>query len=213
MADIINLSRSDTITFLQKIAYMAEAKEWDNTKHIERIRQYVLILATKSGLAFPEAEALSIASILHDIGKSLLPEELQHRKGKFTSDEWKIIEQHTILGKKLLEGNGSFLLQSAEVMALSHHERWDGSGYPQRLKGTQIPYSARICALADVFDALTTARAYKAAANSQEAAKLIEGSAGKLFDPDLVSVFKASFKDIETVRQRNLATQTLPPLV
>jgi putative two-component system response regulator len=209
MAEITDLSRSDIISFFQRVAFLAEVKEWDNRKHIERVRQYVFILASKAGLNYPEAEALSIASILHDIGKSMIPEELLNRKGKFSAEEWKIVEQHTVYGKQLLEGHSTFILQTAEAMALGHHERWDGSGYPQQLKAQEIPYSARICAMADVFDALTTPRTYKSVTGSEEASRLIQDDAGKSFDPELVKVFQAAYKEIETVRLRFLKTQSL----
>lgn len=214
MPDFASLNKTDLISFLQKVAYMAEAKEWDNSLHVERIRHYVMIMANGSGLPFKEAEEMSMASILHDVGKSLIPEALLNRKGKFTPDEWKIVEQHTILGKKLLEGNGSFIMQTAEAMAYGHHERWDGSGYPQKLVGHETPTSARICAMADVFDALTTPRSYKKTIKGDEALLLIEQSSGKLFDPELVKVFKNVFKEIEVVRLRywKLATSQLRPL-
>jgi putative two-component system response regulator len=209
MPDFINISKADLLTLFQSIAYMAEVKEWDNRQHVERIRHYVMILARGVGLPFNDAEGLSISSMLHDIGKSMIPEELLKRKGQFNPDEWKIVEQHTTHGKRLLEGNGAFVLQSAEAIAYSHHERWDGSGYPQKLAGPEIPVSGRICAMADVYDALTTVRSYKKVVKGEEALGLIEGASGKLFDPELVKVFKSAFNDIEAIRQRLPSTREL----
>lgn len=161
-----------------------------------------MILATGAGLPFSEAETLSVASILHDIGKSMIPEDLLNRKGNFNPDEWRIVEQHTAFGKSLLDGNGAYVIQTAQTVAFSHHERWDGSGYPQKLAKQEIPFPARVCALADVFDALTTQRSYKQPVATNEAYQLIVDSSRTLFDPDLVSIFQDRYKDIQAVKRR-----------
>ncbi len=203
MQEVWELNKPDLLALFQKMAFMAEAKEWDNRSHTDRVRHYVMLLATKAGLPFQEAEQLAIASVLHDIGKGLLPEALMNKKGQYSPTEWKTVEQHTINGKKLLEGNAAFVLQSAEAIAYTHHERWDGSGYPQGLGKNDIPFAARTCALADVFDALTTPRSYKQAISEDEARELIKEASGKLFDPKLVEIFLDSPKVFSLIKQRN----------
>jgi putative two-component system response regulator len=179
-----------------KMAYIAEIKEWDNRQHLDRIRRYSQILANGFGLTPGETEIISTACILHDIGKTTLPEDLLKRTGNYDPSEWKVIERHTIEGALLLQGSSSPVLQAAEIITFTHHERWDGSGYPEKLKKEEIPISGRICALADVFDALTSKRSYKGTVEDAEALKLIVQSSGVLFDPKLVRVFESKYDEI-----------------
>ena len=178
---------------LVRLAYIAEMKEWDNHQHLERMRSYCQVLASAMGLSHDEALIVSIASQLHDVGKVLTPLELLERTGNYQPDEWQIMERHTTDGARLLESSSSIVLQTGSIIALTHHERWDGSGYPRQLKGEEIPLSGRICALADVFDALTTKRAYKEVVSDEEALTLIKESAGVLFDPQMVKIFESQF--------------------
>ncbi|MFH1186008.1 MAG: HD domain-containing phosphohydrolase [Chloroflexota bacterium] len=180
-------------------AYVAEFTEWDNHAHVERIRRYTHILARETGLEHDEASLLSSASMLHDVGKIALPAPLLQKTAKLTPDEYRIAEQHTVEGHRLLAGSGSPLLQAAEIICRTHHERWDGSGFPEGLRGEAIPLSGRIVALADVFDALTTKRAYKTAIKLEAAFELIKSSSGTLFDPLLVSIFVERFEDFSSV--------------
>jgi len=183
-----------------RLAYIAEIKEWDNRMHLERVRRYCQIIGQAAGLTNNEASILGLASQLHDIGKVELPDALLQRTGNYEADEWKIIEKHTSDGAKILDHSSSAVFQTASTIALTHHERWDGSGYPRGLKGEEIPISGRICAIADVFDALTTHRSYKAPISDEEARKLIENSAGSMFDPKLVEVFSARFDEIRSIK-------------
>jgi putative two-component system response regulator len=185
---------------VSKMAYMAEIKEWDNRTHLFHIRSYCQLLCSHMDIPKTECEIIALASQLHDIGKSTTPDELLKRKGDFKDTEWAIIEKHTLEGGLLLQGSPSLLLQTAAVIAENHHERWDGSGYPNKRRGEEIPLAARICAVADVFDALTTTRSYKETMPDEEALNLIQQSSGVLFDPKVVKVFTEHFKDILKIK-------------
>ena len=180
-------------------AYVAEFAEWDNRPHVERIRRYTHILARATGLKQDEVDLISAAAMLHDIGKSAHPTILLQSEEKLTPEQYKIAEQHTVEGRRLLSGSDSALLQTAAVICMAHHERWDGSGYPEGLQGTAVPLSGRIVALADVFDALTTKRSYKTAVKPEAALDLIKSSSGTLFDPAMVSTFVDEFEDFKSV--------------
>jgi putative two-component system response regulator len=183
-----------------KFAQLAEIHEWDNQKHLERISQYTFLLASTIGLTNDEANVISIASLLHDVGKSFTPIALLKSKGDIQQVDWQIIERHTLEGAKVLESKSSTYLHTASLIALTHHERWDGTGYPQHLKGNDIPIGGRICAIADVYDALTTPRIYKELTGEVEALRLILQGAGILFDPTVVKAFESVFPDIRKVK-------------
>jgi putative two-component system response regulator len=182
-------------------AYAAEMREWDNRNHLKRIRDYTYSLCTALDFPRPEAEMTSIACQLHDIGKAATPDELLKRQGQYLEEEWKIMERHTLDGEAMLKDSSSPLLRMAASIALTHHERWDGSGYPNGLSGEQIPLTARICALADVFDALTTARSYKQQPMDDENAfDLLQRSAGSLFDPRIIQAFVELYPDLLRIK-------------
>jgi len=180
-------------------AYIAELAEWDNRAHLERIRRYAYLLAVGAGFGHDEAELLSVACLLHDIGKITQPVAILSKTSRLEPEEYKIAERHAQDGARLLAGSDSAVLQTAEAIALTHHERWDGSGYPNGLSGEAIPMTGRIMAVADVFDALTTWRSYKAVIEPEAALGLIETSSRTLFDPKLVSVFVDRFPDFKAV--------------
>lgn len=197
--NFLDLNHQDVLDHLMLAAYIAEYAEWDNHSHLERIRRYTYILASGTEMGHNEASLVSIASILHDIGKITIPVSILKKTANLEPSEYKIAEQHTIESARLLSGSGSPILQTAKIIARTHHERWDGSGYPEGLKGEEIPLSGRIMALADVFDALTTERSYKTAMQPDAACELIKGSSGALFDPQLVSIFNDRFDDFHAV--------------
>jgi len=200
----ITLGSQDTISMLQRVSYIAEYREGDNRSHLERVKGYTYILSRGLGLGLEGAKNISIASQLHDIGKFIIPDVISHKSDDLTPAEWVVIEKHTTSGAALLQGFSSELIQIASQIALTHHERWNGSGYPNNLAGDNIPINGRICAIADVFDALTTQRPYKKEINVMDAHNLIVGASGVLFDPELVGVFKESFEDILIIRNNNI---------
>jgi putative two-component system response regulator len=201
--------RNATLTQELKEAYLdtifrlsiaAEYKDEDTATHIHRISRYSAILAESLGLSTHDVESIRYASPMHDIGKLGVPDSILLKPGKLTPEEFKEMQKHTTFGGKILENAKAELLKVSEVIALSHHEKWDGSGYPNNLKGGKIPLVGRIVALADVFDALTTKRCYKPAFTLEKSLGIIKEGDGKHFDPDVVKAFNNSLEKILAVK-------------
>jgi putative two-component system response regulator len=182
-------SHKEMVEAVWRLAYLAEFREGNNLAHLERIRGYTQVLGRGLGLSQNEIQLISVACQLHDIGKVGLPEVLLLQQGQYSDAEMQKIKRHTTIGAEILSNSASPLLQAGETIALNHHERWDGSGYPHGIAGEEIPLSARLGAIADVFDALTTPRPYKKEISPDDAWRLIAGASGTLFDPQLVQVF------------------------
>jgi putative two-component system response regulator len=164
--------------------------------HVERVAGYVRLIAEELGFDTERSTQLSLASTLHDIGKTSVPEAILLKAGPLTPDERREMERHAEHGRTALEGSTSDLVQLAAEIAASHHERWDGTGYPNRLAGEAIPLSGRIVAVADVFDALTSRRVYKNAWPPDEAKAYLAANAGSHFDPACVNAFLARWPEI-----------------
>jgi putative two-component system response regulator len=188
-----NIEQLDNAT---RLAYISEIREWDNRAHLERIRKYCFILGEAIDLSYDENLAISLASILHDVGKVILPDQLIIRSANFTENEKQLSEHHTIAGAHLLESSTSQILLLGSTIALTHHERWDGSGYPNKLIGENIPLAGRICALADVFDALTTYTSYKPAVSPSDALNMLTSTSQPIFDPLLLKIMVINFNEI-----------------
>ena len=197
--NFLDLSQQDVLDHLVLTAYLAEFAEWDNRAHLERIRRYTYILAKGMGVGHEQASLMSIAAMLHDIGKITIPVTILKKTANLEPAEYKITERHTVEGARLLHGSGSSILQAAAIIAQTHHERWDGSGYPEGLRGEEIPISGRIMALVDVFDSLTTWRPYKKEMYPDEAFELIKKSSGVLFDPKVVSILVGKIDDFSSI--------------
>ena len=180
------------------LAQAAENSERDMGRHIQRVCRYTSILAMRLGDKAEDADDLGMSATLHDVGKIAVPAELLTRRGPLSPAEFKQVQQHTLAGGRILDGIES--LQPAREIALAHHERWDGRGYPFSLAGKNIPRTARIAALADVWDALTSARSYKQAWPIERAVDYVFRERTGHFDPDVVDAFEASFEDFEDVR-------------
>jgi putative two-component system response regulator len=194
----------EMLDVIQRMASLAEYREPDIQSHLERVRGYCSVFARGLGLETQDVEIISYASQLHDVGEICIPDSVLQKSGKLTPYEWDLVKRHPIVGAEILKGAPSVILQAGEIIALTHHERWDGSGYPYRRKGEAIPLSGRICALADIFDALTTKRPYKDEISVDEAFQLILDNDGILFDPGLVKVFIENFDEICRIRQMNI---------
>lgn len=194
-------AQKELLDAAMRMAVIAEYREGNNTNHLERMRGYAQALARGLGLNNKEQQIIAAACQLHDIGKVGIPEALLLKTGDFTAKEWEVIKRHTVVGADLLKGSVSPFLQAGESVALTHHERWDGSGYPGGLRGEDIPLGGRICAVADVFDALTTPRLYKKEISVDDARRLIVDAGGTLFDPKVVEVFDEVFDEILKVRK------------
>lgn len=177
------------LEFVQRLALAAEYRDEEGAEHVQRVGRSAALLARELGL--PEADVRLIRSVapLHDIGNIGIPDSLLLRAGELSDDEFELIKGHTMIGSKILSGGRSRHLRMAEEIARSHHERWDGSGYPDGLAGRSIPLPARLTAVADVFDALTRRRPHKEAWPLEQSVAEIGRQAGSHLDPDAVSAF------------------------
>jgi putative two-component system response regulator len=174
---------------LQRLALAAEYRDDGTHEHTQRVGQTSFRLAQMLGIGEDEASLIGQAAQLHDVGKLAIPDAILLKRHKLDEVEYERLKSHTTAGAKILGGSASNLLRPAEQIALTHHERWDGQGYPHRRAGEEIPLSGRIVALADVFDALTHARPYKAAWPVAEAVAEIQSLRGRQFDPRIVDAF------------------------
>lgn len=196
-SEINNKEFLDTI---QRMAIVAQYRTPNIEPHIERIRRYTYTLALGMDLSGEAALTISYASQLHDIGEAGVPQSILAKAGELSAYDWEFVKRHTTIGAEMLSGSAYHLMQTAEMIALTHHERWNGTGYPKGLRGEAIPIGGRITALADVFDALTTPRAYKKETLPLvKAKKLILESSNELFDHELVAVFAENFDDLTNI--------------
>jgi putative two-component system response regulator len=203
VADMANAQRSAYEAYvetLHRLALAAEFKDETTGAHIKRVGGFSALLARQLHLPPGEVELVRLAAPLHDVGKIGVPEAILRKRGPLTPEERRAMEQHPLIGKRLLGDSSAEVLRAAEIVALSHHERWDGTGYPHRLKGDAIPLYGRICTVADVFDALTTERPYKKAFPNEDAFELLESGSGKQFDPSLVELFLAHRDEISQIQ-------------
>ncbi|MGH2945649.1 MAG: CHASE2 domain-containing protein [Solirubrobacteraceae bacterium] len=181
--------RETQLEAVQRLALAAESRDGATGEHIERVSRMAERIALAIGMSRGEAETLRYASALHDVGKIGVPDSVLLKPGRLDAAEWKIMQEHTTGANAVLAGSRSPILRLAETIAVTHHEKWDGSGYPAGLRGEEIPLAGRICAIADVYDALTSERPYKRAWSPEEALAEIRDQAGRQFDPALVEVF------------------------
>ena len=187
---------------IQRLGRAAEYKDNETGLHVIRMSHYSRCLALAAGLGTEHAEGLLTAAPMHDIGKIGIPDRILLKPGKLDEEEWDVMREHPPIGAKIIGEHKSPLLKLAAEIAHTHHEKWDGSGYPNQLRGEEIPIEGRIVAIADVFDALTTARPYKEAWPIEKATDLIRSSAGNHFDPDLAHLFIERLPEILTIRER-----------
>jgi putative two-component system response regulator len=188
----------------ERLAIAAEYKDEDTANHIKRMSRYSHLLAIKLGLTPHDYEIVLNASPMHDVGKMGIRDAILLKPGKLDPDEWEIMKRHAAIGGKILGGSSSELLQAGEIIALSHHEKWDGSGYPNGLSGEDIPLHGRIVAIADVFDALTSKRPYKDAFSNEKSIEIMREGKGKHFDPAILDVFLDNFSEIEKIQSKCL---------
>jgi putative two-component system response regulator len=194
--------RHTRLQVVQRLGMAAEYRDEETGNHILRMSHTCALLARAVGWSEAACDLILNASPMHDIGKIGIPDAVMLKPGKFEPHEWEIMRTHAAIGGKLLEGDDSALMRMAREIALTHHEKWDGSGYPAGLAGEAIPQSGRIAALADVFDALTSVRPYKKAWTIEAAVGYIEENSGKHFDPELVAVFPCELPGIVAIRER-----------
>lgn len=193
------LAREEEIIY--RLARAIEYRDGDTGEHVSRVAQISQLIAEGIGLAPDRCRMIYLAAPLHDIGKIGIADAILSKPGKLTPEEMTIMREHVTIGARILERGSSDLIRTAELIAQSHHERWDGTGYPDRLSGTDIPVEARIVAIADVFDALCSERPYKKAWPIEKAYAEIIKSSGSHFDPACVTAFRAKWPDICTIIQ------------
>jgi putative two-component system response regulator len=181
--------RTASLDTIYKLTSASEYRDNETGAHIRRMSHYSAVIAQKMGLKDKTVEALLYAAPMHDIGKIGIPDKILLKPGKLSAEEWEIMKKHTIIGADILKGSNISFVRMGETIALTHHEKWDGSGYPHGLKGCKIPMVGRITALADVFDALTSDRPYKKAFSIEKSNQIISQERGKHFDPDVVDAF------------------------
>ena len=186
---------------IHRLGRAAEFRDNETGLHVIRMSRFSQRLAQQIGLPDDECDLILNASPMHDIGKIGIPDRILLKPGKLTEAEWEIMKTHSEIGAKLLSGSESRLMQTAETIAMTHQERWDGSGYPLGLKGKEIPLVGRIIAVADVFDALTSERPYKKAWPVDDSASEIIKKSGVHFDPEIVSAFKETLPDLLVIKE------------
>ncbi len=197
--ETIKTASLDTI---HRLSRAAEYKDEDTGTHIIRMSNYSAAVARKMGLNEKTVESILYAAPMHDIGKIGTPDRILLKPGKLDPDEWAIMKQHTTNGGRILEGSNKGFIKLGEVIAMTHHEKWDGSGYPKGLKDREIPKVGRIVAIADVFDALTTKRPYKEPFSLEKSYAIIKESSGNHFDPDVVNAFFAVEDEILQIKEK-----------
>ncbi len=185
---------------VQRLGWAAEYRDEETGSHILRMSHMSALLARTVGWSESDCNLMLHASPMHDIGKIGIPDAILLKPGKFEPHEWAIMQTHASIGGHLLDGDDSDLMRMAREIALSHHEKWDGSGYPGGLAGAAIPLAGRIAALADVFDALTSVRPYKKAWTIEAAVTLIKESSGTHFDPALAEAFLSVLPAVLSIR-------------
>ena len=195
----VRASRWETV---RRLAIAAEYRDPETASHIERMSSYSEILARRAGFGPERCEQIRVASPMHDIGKLGIPDAVLTHPGRFTAGQREIMNQHTVFGWEILRGSDSPLLETAALIARSHHEWWDGSGYPFGQAGEAIPVEGRIVAIADVFDALMSPRRYKPAFGLDETVATMVSERGTHFDPDLLDLFLGDLDELVAVQLR-----------
>lgn len=185
-----------------RLVRAAEFRDDDTGSHIRRMAHYSRIIAAKLGLSEEFQDMLFQAAPMHDVGKMGIRDNILLKQGKLTAEEFEIMKGHATHGYEILKDSSSAMLQMAARIALAHHEKFDGSGYPQGLAGEAIPIEGRIVAVADVFDALTSSRPYKKAWPEDQARALLEEGRGKHFDPQIVDAFLAEWPAVLEIKRQ-----------
>ncbi len=203
-------SRMDVI---HRLGRAAEYRDNETGMHVIRMSKYCERLAREIGLDDKTSRLLLYASPMHDVGKIGIPDRILLKPGKLNAEEWKIMKTHAEIGAKILSGSSSGLMQMGETIARCHHEHWDGSGYPQGLKGREIPVEARIVTVCDVFDALTSERPYKEAWSVADTVAEMKRLKGTLFDPELLEMFLQILPEIIIISKRFSDTETDPTIL
>jgi putative two-component system response regulator len=202
MAQAQRLAYHSQLETIERLAILAEYKDKVTARHIQRMSEYCAVIARGLNLPPAEVELILHASRVHDVGKIAVPESILRKPAGLDASEWQVMRGHSKIGSAILDNSTSQILQAGRVIALHHHERWDGGGYPSGLSGSDIPLWGRICAVGDVFDAVTSERPYKPAFPNEDALQLLRDGRGKHFDPRVVDAFFERLDEILAVQTR-----------
>ena len=205
ISDIIHLHKEIEETqseLIYRLGEAVESRSKESGYHIKRVMHYAKLLGNLYGLTEEECETLYAAASMHDVGKIAIPDAILLKPAKLTADEWKIMKTHAEIGYNLFENSQRPLLKSAAIIALDHHEHFDGQGYPRGIKGEEISLFGRIVAIADVFDALSTKRVYKEIWSQKEVTALFEKESGKQFDPILTQILLDNIDEFLKIRDK-----------
>ena len=202
--------RASRLEIVQRLGLAAEYKDNETGLHVIRMSHFARILGLAAGMTEAEADDLLHAAPMHDVGKIGIPDRVLLKPGPLDADEWQIMQGHALIGAEIIGHHDHGVLALARNIALTHHEKWDGSGYPNGLAGAAIPLEGRICAIADVFDALTSVRPYKKAWTEEEALDFLVKQKGRHFDPVLVDLFLEQMPAIRAIRTRWAEQEPVP---
>lgn len=187
---------------IHRLGKAAEYKDNETGMHVIRMSYFCKFMAERLGMSEEWVDLLHNAAPMHDIGKIGIPDAILLKPGKLDNEEWEVMKNHAVYGGEIIGDSDEPLLNMAREIAVCHHEKWDGTGYPNGIAGKDIPLSARIVSIADVFDALTSERPYKKAWSEERAIDLIKSEAGKHFDPELVPLFLSCLDEVRSVQKR-----------
>jgi putative two-component system response regulator len=196
----IRLSREETI---QRLSMAAEFRDQETASHIKRMSMYCALLAERLGEEPQRCEMIRLSSVMHDVGKIGIPDHILLKPGPLDPDEWKVMRTHPEIGYRILSNSRSELMNEAATVALTHHEKIDGTGYPRGLVEDEIPLVGRIAAVADVFDALTTNRVYRKAFSLGEALEIMREGKGQHFDPGILDLFLSSMDRVLGIKEKH----------
>ncbi len=199
--------RETQFEIVQRLGAAGELRDNETGAHVKRMSHMCSLLASKRELGREFAELLLYASTMHDVGKIGIPDSILLKPGRLSAEEWQIMKQHPLIGARIIGDHKSKLISLARETALFHHEKWDGSGYPHGIAGDAIPIAARIAAICDVFDALTSERPYKKAWSVEQAVGVLEEESGKHFEPAMVELFIANLPEILVIKESYLDTE------
>jgi putative two-component system response regulator len=214
----LSMSRQQII---RRLGRAAEYRDDETGNHVLRVAHYSRLIAEAYGLGSKASSIIFSTAPMHDVGKIGIRDSILLKPGKLDDAEWEHMRQHPLMGAEIIGNHESEMLETARAIALTHHERWDGSGYPSQLKGEDIPLAGRIVAIADVFDALISVRPYKKAYSVEESVKIMNAEDGSHFDPSLMAAFRKALPEIQKIKEdyadekgpmtdRGLATDLLP---
>ena len=195
---------------IHRLVLAAEYRDEDTGEHIIRISHYSALIAKKLGLSTNEVENILYAAPMHDVGKIGIPDSILMKPGKLTEEEFHFMKTHTTIGAKILEDSRAEILQLAKKIAISHHERWNGKGYPLGLSGVDIPIEGRIVGLADVFDALTSRRPYKEPYPVDLACDIIKKESGHHFEPELSDLLLENMDEFLNIKEEIDSSENIP---